>query len=146
MLLYQRKLEKLYGSHGSSIPFCVRGGCDSNWEKYTLIHVFVVSKNLSIQDGDDLIDLLNSVYPSTTQAGMLPKNYITIHQANGIVGANLRILKEVKLPISAEYFGSTNLGGRILRPFVGVHFNILERIAEVLLFSDPSHFFPHFNH
>jgi hypothetical protein len=52
----------------------------------------------------------------------------------------LRILHEVKLPLSAEYFGSTNLGGRILRPFVGVHFNILERIAEVLLFSDPSHF------
>ena len=38
------------------------------------------------------------------------------------------------------FFGKTNLGGRTLRPFYGVHFNILDRIAEVLLFCDPSHF------
>ena len=44
------------------------------------------------------------------------------------------------LPLPVDYFGNTNLRGKALRPFVGVHFNILERIAETLLYCDPSHF------
>ena len=70
----------------------------------------------------------------------LPKSCVTIQLANDNINARVRKLTKVELPLPVEYFGTTNLGGKTLRPFVGVHFNILERIAEVLLFCDPSHF------
>ena len=70
-----------------------------------------------------------------------PKNYATIYLANDKINAKVRTLNKVELPLPVEYFGNNNLDGiTLLRPFVGVHFNILERIAETLLYCDPSHF------
>jgi hypothetical protein len=70
-----------------------------------------------------------------------PKNYVTIYLANDKINAKVRTLNKVELPLPVEYFGNNNLDGiTLLRPFVGVHFNILERIAETLLYCDPSHF------
>ena len=144
LLAYQRSIAELYDCNSSVAPFHARGGRSTSWQHYALIYEFVVNKNLSIHDGDDLIDLQNTMgllfRPTGSTERQLPKNYVTIQLANDKINASVRKLKKVELPLPVEYFGTSNLGGETLRPFVGVHFNILERIAEVLLFCDPSHF------
>jgi hypothetical protein len=125
------------------IPFKVRGGSHSSWQNYALINEFIVSKNLSYGDGDDLIDLMNTVLQnSTDQPASTQKNvtinYKAIHEA--VDKLNLRTLNEIEIALPEEYFGLKNVRGEPLRPFLGAHFNILERIAEVLLFCNPDHF------
>ena len=91
---YQSRIGKLYDCDSSNFPFRVRGGRQTNWQQYAFIHEYVVNKNLSIRDGDDLIDLLNIVQsPLQGHARrQLPKNYITIHQANYKANSKLREL------------------------------------------------------
>ena len=125
------------------IPFKVRGGIQSSWQNYAFINEYIVSKNLSNGDGDDLIDLMNIVRQNSTDKLMstqknLPINFKTISEA--VDKLNVRTLNEVEIALPEKYFGLKNIRGDPLRPFHGAHFNILERIAEVLLFCNPDHF------
>ena len=96
LLAYQSSIAQLYGCNSSVAPFHVRGGRSTSWQQYALIYEFVVNKNLSIHDGDDLIDLLNTMGPLFHRTGsterQLPKNYVTIHLANDKINASVRKL------------------------------------------------------
>ena len=94
-----------------------------------------MSKGLSQKDGQDLLDLFHNLHAVSrlTTPVSLP-TYISIHNA-------MTKEKNVGLTEFIEHFPQDYFGvDSGLKPFKGVHFNILERIAEVCYFADPAFF------
>ena len=125
----------------AATPFRTRSKGESDsaqtWEHYVLIYHFVMSKGLSQKDGQDLLDLFHNLHAVSrlTTPVSLP-TYISIHNA-------MTKEKNVGLTEFIEHFPQDYFGvDSGLKPFKGVHFNILERIAEVCYFADPLFFVP----
>ena len=139
MIEYQESLRAKYGKD-EEIPFKTRSkpglSKTTNWEQYVLIYHHVASKGLSLQDGQHMLDLFHNLFAiaGLTTPISLPA-YVSIHAA--MTKEKSFGLEEFVQPFPVEYFG-LNDG---LKPFKGVHFNILKLIAEVLYFADPAFFF-----
>ena len=145
MLGYQNKLHENYHVESSSRPFDTRSLkanlklTSSTWKHYALIYHHVVSKGLSKQDGEDLVVLFHNLHSlSGLEKRLSLPSYEAIHEAmtknhhkNNI---ELRVFEQ---KFSTDYFRNVPL----LKPFKGVHLDILHRIAEVLYFADPKFFF-----
>jgi hypothetical protein len=135
---YQKSLSAKYGKDEEN-AFRTRSKPGftktKTWEQYVLIYHHVVSKGLSLQDGQHMLDLFHNLFAvaGLTTPISLP-TYVSIHAA--MTKENEFGLEEFVQPFPVEYFG-INSG---LKPFKGVHFNIFKLIAEELYFADPAFF------
>ena len=154
MLEYQEELHLKYSADGD-VPFRTRnrkrqdqgtiiqqkGNITSDWRHYSLINQFVISNDMSQLGGQSLLDLLSNMFKISGKA--LPislPTYDTIHKALTLSKDDVRLIEFVE-HFDEAYFGSPTY----LKPFRGVHFDLLRRIAEVCYFADPKYFVTQFN-
>ena len=145
MIEYQNQLHEKYNVESSARPFGTRAlNKDSNsllstWKHYALIYHHVVSKGLSKQDGQDMVILFHNLHSlSGIDNRLTLPSYDAIHEAmTKSIHKNSIGLKVFEQQFSTDYFGHLPC----LKPFKGVHLDILDRIAEVLYFADPKFFF-----
>ena len=148
-LEYQQKLDLRYSTDGD-LPFRTRNGnkqdqpkgnFSSDWRHYSLINQFVIAHDMSQLGGQNMLDLISNLFKISGKS--LPiylPTYISIHKALTQTKDDVKLIEFLE-HFDEEYFGSPTF----LKPFRGVHFDLMHRIAEVCYFADPKYFFTDFN-